>query len=123
RFVGGLLDRVEDIGRFLGEVGVDDDDVVLEDDPDVVAPAERDGLVGGADGRVAEEDARCDLPDVVELHLGRLVLVFPVWFRQRHEDKNAERQRAGQELREGAHGVLRFWTGVGYRKWKGKYTG
>ena len=41
RLIGRLLDRRDDIAGFLGEVGVDDDDVVLEDDPDVVAAAER----------------------------------------------------------------------------------
>ena len=69
RLVGRLLDGRDDVAGFLGEVGVDDDDVVLEDDPDVVAAAEGDLRVGGADGRVAEEDAGGDLLHVVELHL------------------------------------------------------
>src|SRR5262249_29174902 len=50
-----------------------DDDVVLEDDPDVITAAEDDALVGGADGRVAEEDAGGHLADVVELHRGQRI--------------------------------------------------
>src|SRR5262249_5119384 len=55
----------------LGEVGVDDHDVVVEHDPDVVAAAE-DAGVGGADGAIAEEDAGGDLLDVVEFHVRQL---------------------------------------------------
>ena len=44
RFIGGLLDGGDDVARLLGEVGVDDDDVILEDDPDVIAAAEGDVL-------------------------------------------------------------------------------
>src|SRR5262249_19125174 len=40
RLVGRLLDRLDDVAGLLGEVGVDDDNVILEDDPDVVAAAE-----------------------------------------------------------------------------------
>src|SRR5579871_4202724 len=68
RLVGRLLDGGDHVAGFLGEVGVDDQDVILEDDPDVVAAAEWHVLVGGADRRVAEEDARGDLLDLVEFH-------------------------------------------------------
>ena len=73
RLVGGLLDGRDDVAGLLGEVGVEDDDVILEDDPDVIAAAEEDRFVGGADGGVAEEDAGRDFADLVELHLRRLV--------------------------------------------------
>src|SRR5262249_41227897 len=65
-----LADRGNDVAGLLGEVGVEDGDVVVEDDPDVVAAAEDDFGAFGADGRVAEEDAGGDLADLVELHLG-----------------------------------------------------
>ena len=73
RLVGRFLDRLDDVVGFLGEVGVDDHDVVLEYDPDVVAAAE--GNVGAlrADRRIAEEDARRDFLDVVEPHLRHFV--------------------------------------------------
>ena len=48
RLLGRLLDGRDHVAGLLREVGVDDDDVVLEDDPDVVAAAERDLRVGGA---------------------------------------------------------------------------
>src|SRR5262249_24407683 len=67
-----LLDGLDDVAGLLGEDGVDDDDVVLEDDPGVVAAAEGNLGVGSADGGVAEEDAGGDLLDLVELHLGQV---------------------------------------------------
>ena len=69
RLIGRFPYGRDHVAGFLGEVGVEDDDVILEDDPDIVAAAEDDVLVGGADGRVAEEDAGRDLGDFVELHL------------------------------------------------------
>ncbi len=73
RLVGRLLDGRDDVAGFLGEVGVEDEDVILEDDPDIVAAAEDDRLVGGADRGVAEEDAGGDFADVVELHRRNIV--------------------------------------------------
>jgi hypothetical protein len=70
RFLGGLANIGDDVARLFGEVGVVDQDIILEDDPDVVAAAEDHALVGGADRRVAEENARRDLPHLIELHLG-----------------------------------------------------
>ncbi len=73
RFIGGLLDGRDDVAGFLGEVGVEDDDIILEDNPDIVAAAEDDRLVGGADRGVAEEHAGGDFADLVELHRRRLI--------------------------------------------------
>src|SRR5262249_38543757 len=39
RLVCRLSDRLDDVGCFLRKRGVDDDDVVLEDDPGIVAAA------------------------------------------------------------------------------------
>ena len=58
RLVGALADRSDDVLRLAGEVGVDDEDVVAEDDEALVAAGEhRLGL------RLAEEDTGSDLGD------------------------------------------------------------
>ena len=68
RLVRGLLDGRDHVARLLGKVGVEDDDIILEDHPDIIAAAEDDALVGRADRRIAKEDARRDLANLVELH-------------------------------------------------------
>src|SRR5262249_16360387 len=40
RFIGGFLDGLDHVAGFFGKIGIDDRDVVIEDDPDVVAAAE-----------------------------------------------------------------------------------
>ena len=58
RLVGPLPDRSDDVFRLAGEVGIDDEDVVTEDDEALVATGEhRLGL------RLAEEDTGSDLGD------------------------------------------------------------
>ncbi len=76
RLVGGFADGGHHILRLLGEIGVDHHHVVLEDHPDVVAAAERDGHVGGADGCVAEKDPRGHFHHIVELHSRDLFFLY-----------------------------------------------
>ena len=101
RLLGGLLDVGDHVRGLLGEVRVDDDDVVFEDDPGVVAAAERNLRVVGGDGRVAEEDAGGDLLHVVELHLrdGQLLRLLGRLLGGRIYD-DGEREADGGEERE-----------------------
>src|SRR5262249_49151362 len=70
RLVGRLLDGRDNVARLLGKVRVHDDHIILENNPRMVAAAEGYGWVGCADRRIAEEDARRDLFDVVKLQFG-----------------------------------------------------
>jgi hypothetical protein len=73
-FIGRLLDRGNYILGFLREVGIDDYDIILENDPDVIAAAKRDVRALGADGRVTEEHAGSDFLDVVEVHFRQIAI-------------------------------------------------
>ena len=58
RLVGALADRSDNVLRLAGEVGVDDEDMVAEDDEALVAAGEHRLGLG-----LAEEDAGSDLGD------------------------------------------------------------
>ncbi len=90
RLVGGLLDGRDDVARLLGEVGVEDDDVILENDPDVIAAAEDNRRVRGADRRIAEEHAGGDLTHLVELHRSERIA-------GRHGGGNSEKAKQQHE--------------------------
>src|SRR5437588_12192778 len=74
RLVGRLLDRFDDVARFLGEVSVNHHDVVVKHDPDVIAAAK--GYVGAfrSNRGITEEDAGGDFLDLVEVNLGDRLL-------------------------------------------------
>jgi hypothetical protein len=58
RLVGPLADRGDHVFRLAGEVGVDDEDEIAEDDEALIAAGEH-----GLGLRFAEEHARCHLRD------------------------------------------------------------
>ena len=87
------LDGLDHVAGLLGEVGVDDDDVILEDNPDVVAAAEGDGRAFRADGRIAEEDAGGDF---FQGELGRLG--------ESEAGQGGEQQRGGEKQGGGESG-------------------
>jgi hypothetical protein len=73
RLIGGFLDGFNYVACFFGEIGVEDYDIILAHNPGVVAAAEHHFGIGGADGGIAEENTRCDLVHVVELHLRKVL--------------------------------------------------
>ena len=73
RLVGGFFDRLDDVAGLLGEVGIDDGDIIFKDDPDIIAAAERDVRSFGADSGIAEENAGRDFLDFIELKLGNVI--------------------------------------------------
>ena len=74
RFIARLFDGRDHIARFLGKVGIVDDDIILAHDPDVIAPAKGDFRVRGADGGVAKINARRDLAHLLEFHVDQVAL-------------------------------------------------
>ena len=73
RFIRGFLDGLDHVAGLLGEVGVDDGDIIFKDDPDIIAAAERDVRSFGADGGITEENAGRNFFDFVELKLGNVI--------------------------------------------------
>ena len=70
RFFGCLFDFGDNIPGLFGEVGVDHHDIVLENDPGVVASAKREQRVGGRDLGKPEKDPGGDLTHFAVLHGG-----------------------------------------------------
>src|SRR5262249_975654 len=73
RLVGGFLDGLDDVSGFFGEVCINNYDVILENDPNVVAASEGDVRSFRSDGGIAKEDSRRNLLNLVELQFGHFV--------------------------------------------------